>query len=80
MQLTLLTAKAGGFLIRRSQPASRAYTVSPKRIGSTCILPFSIIHDIGTSCNPYISTPHIPYFGKAGALRRSFGNTYYEQS
>jgi len=27
--LTLPTAKAGGFLVRRSRPASRTYTVSP---------------------------------------------------
>ena len=27
--LTLPTAKAGGFLVRRSQPASRTYTISP---------------------------------------------------
>ena len=28
-QLTLPTAKAGGFLVRRSRPASRTYTISP---------------------------------------------------
>ena len=27
--LTLPTAKAGGFLVRRSRPASRTYTISP---------------------------------------------------